>query len=69
MTEFVGAHAVQAGDSWLGLAVLRAVPCGLHGVYTTGCPDCLTGEQAAAAGHVNGFDLGVVATSWEGEDG
>jgi hypothetical protein len=47
--------------------VLRAVPCDKHKDYTLGCPDCLTGEQAAALGvPQRREDLGVIA-SWKAQ--
>lgn len=44
--------------------VLRAVPCADHAAYTLDCPDCLTGEQAAALGVAHErHELGVIADS------
>ena len=56
----------QLKDVEIEAVVHRAVPCDRHASYTPGCPDCLTGEQAAQrqVPHVQ-EDLGVVsAMSW-----
>jgi len=64
MTEQRGTACVPPARLTIAAVVLRAVPCSQHDAYERLCPECLTGEQAAARGVQQQTErLGVISDS------